>query len=231
MPQLNLQQARDLLWDFSMNIPLASATTAEKATFRSRLNLATERLLTMGKWRGTRRRVDLPVYDNHITLPRYLESCLGVRRANSCLGARMLYSVYAPFQIAMDETWTNGVVPVSETAQTFITPDAGFKIKAVSFAVGDNAFVPAVDDTDLIFPSVVGALAMALQAVQYEIASDDRKAERWASAQKILSDDREELDGKNFPIIEVAGPFGAGDVPNLTGDYYGYTGYGYMNGY
>lgn len=319
--QLNLSQARDLLWEFSMAVPLASATTAEKATFRSRLNLACGRLLTMGKWRGTRLRAQLPVYDGNITLPRYLESALGVSQCSCCLNPRQIWGIYAPFQVALNECWTNGVIAVSETAQTFIVPDEGFKLKVVSLA-GDNgkfvnfingtntsdapiyatetltlnaaspptsattwntlptiqkdattkgvelysvigateeliaiyapaetipaykrysvgnsseltsvdalcklAFVAAMDDTDLIFPSVIGALSKGLQAVQYELKSDDRANGLWADALKILNDDRAELDGKHIPIIETIGSFGAGDVPNLTGDCFGYPGY------
>lgn len=304
-----------------MAVPLSTATTAEKAQFLSMVNVCTERLLTLGKWRGTRRRVELPIYDGHITLPRYLESCLGINFSGGgwCTnGLRTIYGMYAPFQIALDDGWSVGVIPVSETAQTFIVPDEGFRLKVVNPSATDNgktlklingvnssgdpiyatetltmnnatpptsttvynelptiqkeatvggvelysvigsteeligiyapsetipsykrykinnvtsetsvqalcklAYVPAVDDTDLIFPPVIGALLKGLQAVKYELASDDRANSRWADALKILEDDRVELDGKNMPIIETIGPFGAGSVPNLIGDYWG----------
>lgn len=317
----NLSQVRNLTWSYAMSVPLATATNAELAQYLAMLNICTERLLSTGKWRGTRQRVTLPIYDDCLTLPRYLESCLGVKLASNCLGPRMIYGMYAPFQIALDESWTNGVVAVSETAQTFIIPDEGFQLLAVSVAAGDNgkfmklingtdssgdpifatesltfnnvtpptsttvwntlpiiqkdvtagpielysvigatvtligiyapaetipaykkyrvnnvgtiesvdalcklAYVPAVADTDLIFPSVVGAILKGLQAVKYELASDDRDKQRWADAIKILNDDRAELDGKTFPLIETIGQFGAGDVPNLIGDYWGYPG-------
>ena len=301
-----------------MRVPLATATTAEKAQYLAGLNVAMERLLTMGKWRGTRQRASLPIIDGCITLPRYLESCLGVNLTNCWLEPRLVYSMFAPFQIALNTCWSNGVVPISENAQTFIVPDAGFKLKAVSFSAGDNtkaikfingtdtsgnpiyatesltlnnvtpptstttwntlpniqkdattgpvwlysvigatteligiyapsetipsykkyqvsnfggqtscdalcklAFVPAVDDTDLIFPSLVGALIKGLQATQYELASDDRAEARWDQAMKILEDDRNELDGKTMPVIEVMGSFGAGNVDPLIGSYWG----------
>lgn len=320
--QYTLAQVRSLTWQYAQNVPLATATTSELASYLAMLNICTERLLTLGKWRGTRQRVDLPVYDNHLTLPRYLEACLGVNQANCCLSPRQIYGMFSPFQMALNETWTNGVTCVSETAQTFIVPDAGFKLKVVSFSASDNtkkikfingtdssgdpiyateeltfnvgtpptstttwntlpiiqkeattsgielysvigsteeliaiyapseivpaykryrinnsnqltsvdalcklAYVPAVADTDLIFPSVIGAILKGLQAVKYELASDDRDADRWAAAYKILQDDRVELDGKNIIIIETAGEFGGGSTPNLTGDYWGWPGY------
>lgn len=316
-----MSQIRTITWGYSMSVPLATATNAEKAQYLSYLNICVERLLTLGKWRGTRRRVELPIYDGHITLPRYLESCLGINFSTcgwGMSGLRAIYGMYAPFQIALDDCWSVGVVPVSETAQTFIVPDEGFKLKVVNTSATDNvktlklingvnssgdpiyatetlafnnatpptstttynelpiiqkeattagielysvigsteeliavyapsetipsykkyrinnvsdetsvsalcklAYVPAVDDTDLIFPPVIGAILKGLQAVKYELASDDRANARWADALKILEDDRLELDGKNMPIIETIGPFGAGSVPNLIGDYWG----------
>lgn len=232
--------------------------------------------------------------------------------------------MYAPFQIALTDCWTNGVIAISENAQTFIDPDEGFKLKAVSLSASDNgkfiklingtdssgdpiyavesltlnsatpptstrtwntlpiiqkdatvaavelysvigtteeliaiyapgetipaykryrvtnsdqltsvdalcklAFVPLVDDTDLVFPPVTSALASGLQAVQYKLKSDSREEERWEDAYRVLNDDRAELDGKNIPIIETIGSFGAGSIPNLTGDCgFGYPTYG-----
>lgn len=325
--QYTLAQCRTSLWSYAESVPLASATAAELADFLAKINLVQERLLTMGKWRGTRQRASLPILDGKITLPRYLESCLGVNLQDCLLSPRIIYSVYAPFQIALDDGWNTGVIPISETAQTFIIPDEGFKLKVVSSAVGDNgkfvkliggtdtsdaqiyatesltlnsatpptstttwntlpiiekdvttgkvelysvigstveliavyapsetipsykqyrinnpgdltscsalcklAYTPAVADTDLIFPPVLGALAKGLQAVVYELNSDDRDAARWASAMKILEDDRAELDGKNMPVVEFVGDFGAGQTPNLVGDQwsaYPYQGYIY----
>ncbi len=329
----NLATVRSLIWDYAMTTPLSNATNAEKATFLSRLNVCTERLLTEGQWRGTRQRADLPIIDGHITLPRYLESCLGVNLSTCFLSPRTIYSIYAPFQIALDDGWTTGVIPVSEVAQTFIVPASGFKLKFVTFpmpatlsdearknvkliggtdtsrlpiytttqialnlatpptttqvygtlpniqkdittgpvyvysvigtvteliaiyfpsetvpsykrykinnpgtltscsALCKLAFVPAVDDTDLIFPSVVGALIKGIQAVQYEIKSDDRDKERWDSAKLILQNDREQLDGKMMLVVETVGEFGAGSTPNLVGDYWGaMSSYGYAAG-
>lgn len=311
----NLATVRSLTWNYAESVPLASATATELADFLAKLNVCSSRLLTMGKWRGTRQRANLPILDGKITLPRYLESCLGVNLQDCLLSPRLLYSMYAPFQIALDDGWNTGVIPISETAQTFIIPEEGFKLKAVSFAAGDNgkfvklingtdssgdpiyatesltlnngapptsttiwntlpviqkdvttggvelysvigsteeliavyapsetipaykqyqvnnpgdltscsalcklSFVPASADTDLIFPSVLGALIKGLQAVVYELNSDDRDAARWAAALKILEDDRQELDGKNMPVVEFVGDFGAGQTPNLVGD-------------
>lgn len=301
-----------------MKVPLSTATSDEKAQYLALLNVVVERLLTLGKWRGCRQRAQLPIVSGHITLPRYLESCLGVNLSTCGLDRRTVYSMFAPFQIALHDGWTVGVIPVSENAQTFIVPAAGFQLKVVSPNSADNtkhinfingvgtdglpiyateqltlnnvspptsttvwntlptiqkdattgivelysiigmtteligiyapsetvpsykrykignpgslstaealcklAYVPAVDDTDLIFPSVMGALIKGLQAAQYEIASDDRDKARWADALKILEDDRVELDGKMQIVVEVVGEFGAGSTPNLTGDYWG----------
>ncbi len=84
-----------------------------------------------------------------------------------------------------------------------------------------------MDDTDLIFPSIMGAINKGCQAAVYELASDDRDAARWKDAFKILQDDRVKVDGKMQIVVDVNGEFGAGTTQNLTGDYWGAAPLGY----
>lgn len=75
-------------------------------------------------------------------------------------------------------------------------------------------YVPAVSDTDIIYPSVLGALKQGLRALQYEDKDDDdRSAGCWRSCFSILDKDSQELEGEAaIPIMRVAGQFGCGDI-------------------
>lgn len=121
-----------------MSVPYATATTDEKAEFNGLLNLACERLLTLGRWRGLRQRANIPIVDGMITLPRYYDSCLGVNYSSCSCSNRELFGMYYPYQGAGNEYCSNSVIAISETAQTFVIPNEGFQLKVVS-NVADNA--------------------------------------------------------------------------------------------
>lgn len=280
--------------------------------FDGKLNRVCERLLTMGKWRGTFRRVRIPIYNNHFTLPRNLGSCLGVNIEAGCCDPRTIYSRFYEFTIGACDCGTQ-VFPTSDTAQTFIDPTGPFTLRVENqdsaddgleltliggrdvswdeyfdsytleldsttpstsrvyqslprihkpvtvgavemYAVnGDDeeliaiyapsetvpayrryrveasedetlvralcklAFVPLVDDTDIVDPGVFNALEIGLSALTKQRAGALREGEElWAGAYKVLDDDRSELDGDaTFPVIRTMGDFGAGSVLNL----------------
>jgi len=118
-----------------------------------------------------------------------------------------------------------GYYAPSETVPSYKRYSVGnYGDQTTANALCKLAYVPAVADTDLIFPPVLGALLHGLKGIQYELKSDSRDFEEWEKAKRILMNDREELDGKVFPVIEVVGDFGAGNTPNLIGGY-GWGGY------
>jgi hypothetical protein len=76
-------------------------------------------------------------------------------------------------------------------------------------------YVPAVNDSDLIIPGVLGGLKHALKALTYEDTSDDRQDAEWGRAEKALDDARDSDDGVTIPTFRFDESFGAGSIYNV----------------
>src|SRR5688572_3572895 len=84
MNQTTLATARSALWEYGRNpVAYASSTAAQKAAWDDRVNQVIERYLGMMKPIHTYRRVNVPIYDDHITLPRQLQGLHGIKLVNS----------------------------------------------------------------------------------------------------------------------------------------------------
>jgi hypothetical protein len=132
---LTLATVRERLWVYTNNqVAYSAATQTQKDDADFRINQVVERFLSEGKWRGTLRRITLPIYDEYITLPRELGTILGIKLitdANCCCVAQ-LYTRFHEFATCCFDCCNTGVYAVSETAQTFLTPDAGFQLRVKS---------------------------------------------------------------------------------------------------
>lgn len=140
---LTLADVRSLLWEYApagadgLKVPLSSATSDEKAYWAGKLNQVQDRLMNKGVWSGGWVIVqDLPIYSNTITVPRRFRTCAGV---NLCGGPRPIYSRFWKFtETTRAIQCSNGVTPINDQAQTFITPTADFKLRIKSSTVADN---------------------------------------------------------------------------------------------
>lgn len=75
-------------------------------------------------------------------------------------------------------------------------------------------FVPAVNDSDLIIPGVLGGLKHGLKALTYEDTSDDKQDAEWKRAYDALDDARDSDEGVTIPTFQFAEGFGAGEILN-----------------
>lgn len=156
-----LAEIRSLLWEYGpsgtdgLKVPLASATTAQKAYWLGKLNQVCERLMNMGTWSNCWVQVpQMPIYNGYITLPRRFKTCEGV---NLCCGPRPIYSRFWRFSIATrSRPWSNAVIPINDSAQTFLDPTwvdstAVYYLRIKSTTSADNtlalAFIGGNDST------------------------------------------------------------------------------------
>jgi hypothetical protein len=310
-----LATVRQTLWKFAdQTVPYVSASANQLEDATERINQVVERFLLSGKWKNTLRRVRVPVYDGMITLPRELNSLLGIRvETNNCgCCPSTVYSRFHEFAHCGTGCCSSGTYPVSELAQTFLTPEPGFTLRVKStetipkdmtllrgmdtdwdeyfdsvalsmtngttdttrqwnsmpqiqkpatdnevelysvdsagtetliaiYAPGETvpsykrykvpggdtivsavilgklAYVPATQDTDIIYPGVIGALKMGLKALKAEDTNEETTAEKnWESAIRLLEQDIQEDEGDaSIPVFKVYGDFGAGRVFNV----------------
>lgn len=319
MQLLTLLETRQTLWSFAnQTTAYASATTQEKADADTRINRVIQRFFEQIRPARTYRRIDVPIYNNQITLPRDTESLLGVKIVNSDNVSFSPLYIYSRFhEFAETDFWwpTSGspvARPLTELAQTFIDPDAGFYLRSkatagsgtnytlfggtdttdnelfdsVTLAItngtntttrqwntlprivkdsttvgvqlyavdgsgtetliaihapgettpayqryqipvtsdGDIArvltrlcYVRLVADTDIVFPSSLGAIQHGLQALQYEEVNDVNNAESaWQKALALIDTGKELLEGEaEIPSLRAQPGFACSGIPNL----------------
>ena len=134
---LILSEARPLLWKYVSSVPCSTANSDQIAEFDSTLNRLCQRFLIEGQWRSCFRRVTLQSYGNKLTLPRHFSACIGadpICPTGGWSGTSMhVYSRMATNGPALTSDSgrfcsIRGLVPVSDSAQTFqdpptVTPD------------------------------------------------------------------------------------------------------------
>lgn len=84
MQLLSLKVARSMLWNVCSPIPQDESNTSEVAKVNGKINLAGELFFTEASFRGTLQRAVITAYDNQVTLPRDLQTILGVKSGSSC---------------------------------------------------------------------------------------------------------------------------------------------------
>ena len=131
---LTLAQARPVLWRYASNVPYSTASNDDIKAFDDTLNRLLERLLIEGKWRSCFRRVTLQTHGNTLTLPRNLSTCLGCdpisSNGNRCGFPLNIYSRWFEFAASGPGLTSDsaracsirGLIPVSDSAQTFADP-------------------------------------------------------------------------------------------------------------
>lgn len=141
MNLFTLADLRPILWKYSPidKVPYVSATDAMKDKFDSYMNQVCERLLGRMKPRFTMRRVNVPVYDGTLTVPRELDGIDGIEMvtADGCPCHPMqIYSRFHEWAYPVATCCCNSAVFVlSDMVQTFRDPDPsteGFKIKVTA---------------------------------------------------------------------------------------------------
>ncbi len=162
MNLLTLAKVREVLWAQGPNpVVYVSATQVQKDAFDVRLNQVVERYLSDMKPALLYRRVQVPVYNNSITLPRYLQSLLGVRPVNQNGCACSPLPIWTRFHefaqtgcgSGLYGYWggyagQGGVAPTSETCQTFRDPTTVFRLKVTSTENGGTISFIGGYDTD-----------------------------------------------------------------------------------
>lgn len=316
---LNLAYVRETLWTYAdQTVDYSVATQDQKDEADGRINQVTERILGDGKYKNTIRRITVPIQNGYVTCPREIGTLLGIKviTDSDCCCTSQIYSKFHEFAHSTS-CCSMGTYPISETAQTFLVPDAPFtlRVKSISGASGSIRFIggwdeneeeifttdtvsitngttngtftysslppsggiqkdtttvpvelysvdgdgnetliavyapyetipaykkykvpywngqftsallfgklayfPAVNDTDIVIPSNLGALKMGLKALQSEDTEEDEHAEQdWARCFRILDKEVIETDSDaEFPVMRVEYGFGCEGVHNLV---------------
>jgi hypothetical protein len=132
MNLITLSQARSTLWSFGSPVAYASATSPQKLEWDGKLNRVLERLVGRCKPRHTLRRVNIPIYNGMVTLPRYFGAVYGMRVIEGCCSYPLL--IYTRFYEAFAsgsgcDSCDGGAIPATDIAQTFKVPSAGFRLR------------------------------------------------------------------------------------------------------
>lgn len=157
MNLIALKDARAELWAKGIADGATSvyegSTEAERAAWDRRLNQVTERFLEMLSPARTYRRIAVPIYDNQLTLPRQAQGLLGIRILDSDEQPGNPLYIYSRFH-EFAESGHSAICapiaqPLTETAQTFRDPEAGFKLRAKSTASNGQSYtLSGGTDTD-----------------------------------------------------------------------------------
>lgn len=154
MNLLTLLQARQTLWSYGSPVAYATATNAQKLEWDGKLNRVIERIIGECKPRHTLRRVNIPIYNGMVTLPRQFGAVYGIRVINGCCACPLL--IYTRFYEAFHcsacgdpSACGGGAIPATDIAQTFKVPSAGFRLKVVvPDASGDEGDMTLIGGRD-----------------------------------------------------------------------------------
>jgi len=140
MQLYTLAEMREALWEEgNQTSSYAAATIAEKQQWTDRCNRVVSWFFNKMKPAHTYRRINVPIYDSHITLPRHVQSLLGVRPLdqNGCACAPLyIYSRFHEFALPVSDCscCAPAAIPATEMAQTFRDPAPGFLLRLKSTA-------------------------------------------------------------------------------------------------
>lgn len=146
-----LATVRERLWTYcNFSVPYASATQTQKDDADFRINQVCENFINSGKWKYMLRRINIPIHDGYVTLPRELGSIVGLKLLtdSNCCYISQIYTKFHEFAHSHTGCCSTGTYPISETAQTFITPAAGFKLRVKSTVTSGTVTFYGGWDTD-----------------------------------------------------------------------------------
>lgn len=154
---LTLAAARQKLWAYGPNKVPYPGSPVQQGNFNEALNDVVEQFLVSGKWRNTMRKVRIPIFAGKITLPRELQSCLGVKlivqsEDERCQRPLLIYDAFHEFHNGPTPECecSGGAFPDGSQVQTFIVPDEGFTLRAVSTETrGTLTFIGGTDAADV----------------------------------------------------------------------------------
>lgn len=139
---VTLEAAREKLWNYGSNVAFASKTQAQSDEWDARLNHVMEELLARCSPRYTKRRINIPIYDEMITLPRQFSGLEGIKLLDTDIVPVNPWMIYGRhFEFAqlygdVSEGW-GSVFPATEMAQTFRIPTPGFYLRCIATAADD----------------------------------------------------------------------------------------------
>lgn len=165
---LTLAAARLKLWKYGPPTnSYTDRTAADVVAFDVYINQVAERILGMMKPRHAMRRVNVPIYDGQITLPRHLQTMEGMQLLsdNGCACAPLqIYSRFHEFAHPIGNCCFDPAVwAVSQLAQTYITPAPVFYLRAMGSAVSATplTLIGGYDEDNMeYFDSVTLAIAL-----------------------------------------------------------------------
>lgn len=153
MALLTLAAAREKLWKTANIGTTYPGSATDRATFDGMLNEVIQTFIIHGKPRHTMRKVRIPIFDGNITLPRYLDSCSGVKLLavdeDECCGSPLLiYSAFHEFFHGPCPACAceGAAYPATQLAQTFRDPEPGFTLRSKGTETGGN--IQLVGGTD-----------------------------------------------------------------------------------
>lgn len=141
MNLFTLAELREKLWKYGPppKVPYETATDAQKAQTDAYLNQVCERLLGRMKPRFTMRRVNVPVYDGTITIPRELDGIDGIEMVtedNCPCHPLQIYSRFHEWAYPVASCCcAPAVFVLSDMVQVFQDPspgDEGFKLRVTA---------------------------------------------------------------------------------------------------
>jgi len=156
MPLLTLAAARQTLWQYGPDKVPYPGTAAQQARFDAALNQVIQKFQNSGKPRHTMRKVVIPIFDGNITLPRELQSCVGVKLIPYGTNPRWyrplaIYNNFHEFHHGPVPNFTcdQAAFPSSQLAQTFRDPAAGFTLRCKSTETrGSITLIGGTDSAD-----------------------------------------------------------------------------------
>lgn len=189
---LTLAEARKLLYTYATK----DAADVEGA-FRARINEALERISSDGIWEGLMERVDLTPYISAeiLTLPYAYDALMAVavdKGPTNIMDEGLEFTQGGP---GVEDAGEGGAVVIDLGFNTV----SGQEVRQYKFLMDIAAtttveglvkrrYVFLEDDSDLIYPSSVGALKHALFALHYEEEGDiDRAQQFWDKCYSILA--------------------------------------------
>jgi len=129
-----LEVRKELFSAGNDTVVYADATAAEKGRFDGRLNRVLQAFFERMTPARAYRRIDVPIYDHTITLPRQCEGLLGavpLTDAGCRCSPLFIYSRFHEFAESGSFTCNARIAqPLTENAQTFRDPAAGFMLRA-----------------------------------------------------------------------------------------------------
>lgn len=157
MELLTLLQVRSQLWTKGLPADTGpssylDASAENIATFNERLNRVLERFFSQMNVARCWRRIDVPIYDSTITLPRDVRGLFQIALLNEDELACSPLFIYSRFHQFAQCCGSGGacspVKPINDNVQTFRDPEEGFRLRVKSTQANGSYQLFGGKDTD-----------------------------------------------------------------------------------